>query len=505
MLNSCKKELKNKEEEVVINYSTSLPTLEKNVAAPNGVLHFKNKESLGQFMEKLRNGASPDAGSLPYNFKPLRNFLDAFKVKHPNDKDVNRGTCSFEKEQFFYDLAKYVVEDEEVEYILNDDLQVMVGDKFYQMTRIGLLVIDTPRLQRFAELYGLNEDDLYYNKNFKKFNGETLQNTTEKENTYSVESGIVRIQPIYLEQAPFFDDGPGGAGSGSGNGGANLPDPNYGGVYTEGSELIPPAEVMDTYTAGTDFDLDVSRRVGDRRFKFQVYNHNLLYLGIYKTVGIKGKLQRERNAWFITWWGESYADEIIIGVENMDLRTSNVFPSPQNYNTLPRPSFAGIGKYTLGNFDFDVVNVDVNLSANFFGRTYSLTNKTMNTLISGQLNDYRGGQFDNLFTSTVKDIAESFDAGFKQRYANYAMNVQTIDNANKLKFAIGYVRKPQGYSNINRWTFDWNTGATVLIDPQTGSVISGSPKTYSYEMKHGSFFGKARLGGYWWKYRIVVQ
>ena len=498
-LYSCKKDLTTKSE--ILNTDISLPTLEKNVAAPNGVLHFKNKESLGAFMEKLRNGATPESGSLPVGFASLRQHLDDFEKRHPKTtSDITLDDDNSLEEQYFYDLDKYIVEDEEVEFILNEDLQVMVGDKFYQMTRIGLLVVNNDKLQEFASLYELNEDDLYYNKNFTSFMGETLLTSDAKTETFKIIDGITRIKETAIYLMPFIDDDAGSGGSGGGSGGGGV-DNGYPGGFPEGSVLLPPPEAMDTYTTGTgnDFDLEVHKNFNDRRFKFQAYNHNLLWLNVYKTVGIKGKLQRARQWLWVSWWSASWADEIIVGIENMDLRTKFTWPYPHQYNTLPRPSFNGVSKQTLGNWSFDVVNVDVNLSASFLGYTYNLTTNSLNTLINGQLNDFKNNQFDNLFTKAVDEIGNSFDPTFKQRYKDYAMNVQTLDNANSLKFACGYVTKPETYSHINRWTFDWNVGLKYT----SNGGLSGN--AYGYDMKHGSFIGKARVGSYWTKFRIIAK
>jgi len=501
---SCKKEL-NSKDETSSNVEIGQAKFVKNIAAPNGVLHFPNKESLRAFMEKIKKGADPEIGSLPTGFISLRDKVNKFKKTHPNyDKDITYDDNTFDEEQYIYDLDKYIVQDEEVEHILNEDLQIMIGDKFYEMTRLGVIEVDTPKLQEFVSLMQTNEQALTYDKLFTAFPNETLLTSDPKSETYQIQDGIVREKekPIYLMQADdgFFDNGSGG---GSGGGGGSS-DPGFGGGYPEGNELLPAPEPMETYTTGTDFDYEVHKRVGNRRFKFQCYNHNYFF-GAYKTIGIKGKLQRLREFWIFSWWGESFADEITVGIENMDLRTTSLYPAPQNFNTLARPNWDGISRYTLGNFDFDVINFKVNLSASFMGYTYNLTTQTINTFANGEFNKYVGGQFDNLFRNAVNDVASSFDPTFIQRYKDYAANVESLDWQNRLQFGVGYIRKHQGYSHINRWVFDWNVGGTVKLNLQTGSVISGSTQTYDYKMKHGSFFGKARLGNYWWKYRIVVS
>jgi hypothetical protein len=65
----------------------------------------------------------------------------------------------------------------------------------------------------------------------------------------------------------------------------------------------------------------------------------------------------------------------------------------------------------------------------------------------------------------------------------------------------GYTEKKQAYSHINNWIMDYNGGVTVKIGQSTS--ISGN--SYGYTMKAGSFFGKARIGGDWYKIRLVVK
>lgn len=350
--------------------------------------------------------------------------------------------------------------------------------------------VDLNKLDEFIALYNAKEHDLLFNKDFNSFVGEIVVSDNDERTTYLVQDGIERImdKKSNLTETSFFDFGEQNAYSSSDDNGT-----------PEGSSLVNPNEQMPTFTVGGDFNKTVHQRIGDRRFVFKTYKNN--YLGFYRSIGIEGKFQRLRSAWFVSWWGQSFASEMTVGCDNMNLSTSHVFPTPQNYNTLARPSFKGVSKYIIGNHNFDIVGIDINLSAGIFGQTYTLKTDNINTLISNKLNSVIGNVFDDKFAKVVDDIANSFDPGFKTRHANHAMNVARIADQNRLTFNNGYVTKDMGYTDKNEWWFDKNAGIFLGVGGD-GKVVIG-PNTYSYDMKSGSFFGKARLGTTYWKYRIV--
>ncbi|MBC7423439.1 MAG: hypothetical protein H7334_08320 [Ferruginibacter sp.] len=80
--------------------------------------------------------------------------------------------------------------------------------------------------------------------------------------------------------------------------------------------------------------------------------------------------------------------------------------------------------------------------------------------------------------------------------------INTLKDDHKLKWAIGKAKKIQGYSNDNTWRFDWNVGGTIVSQ---GGGVGGYPSKYNYkyDMKGGSFFGRARVGSVWHGIRIV--
>ena len=96
----------------------------------------------------------------------------------------------------------------------------------------------------------------------------------------------------------------------------------------------------------------------------------------------------------------------------------------------------------------------------------------------------------------------SIDPSYSSRYANYTKRINSLDDQYRLKWVIGHSEKPQGYSHENTWRFDWNIGGSYS---ENGGVSGGYPAKYdySYDMKGGSFFGRARVGSVWHGIRIV--
>jgi hypothetical protein len=258
-------------------------------------------------------------------------------------------------------------------------------------------------------------------------------------------------------------------------------------IRTMGGPLVQNTEQMDTYTISSGFNEHRSIQIGDQRFMFSCYNESYFF-GIYRRVGMYGKVQREKKFLFWSYWGESFADEIIVGVENMDMETDYLFPTPQQYAGLTRPSFSGIFNVKIGNYATQALGIDFNVQAG--GINFGVDN--LNHFVNSQFNSFLNGQFTNYFNKIVDNVVtNNFDSGFKQRYADYTAMINSLNAGHYFKIAIGNSVKPQGYSNKNEWNFDWN--------------VAIGQSTYKYTMKAGSFYGKARFGGTWLKMRFVVQ
>ncbi len=234
-------------------------------------------------------------------------------------------------------------------------------------------------------------------------------------------------------------------------------------------------------------------------FKTQKIDFSLFGFGFHK-IDIKAKIQKEKRFLWITYWGPSYADEIIVGCDNMSLETDYIFPHPQQFSSIYRPTFEGLADFEIGNWVVHTLNLKVNYSA----LGYTLNNAEIASMINSNFNSVVGNVYNNTFKMIENKFINSIDPSYLTTYANYTTKVNQLKADNRLKWVIGKAEKPEGYTNQNTWTFDWNIGGSW----STGSGPSapgGYPAQYhyKYDMKSGSFFGRARVGGVWHGIRIV--
>lgn len=279
-----------------------------------------------------------------------------------------------------------------------------------------------------------------------------------------------------------------------------------GGPPPDGSCNQPnPSVAYHNHTVDEDFRSRHSVYFGNRRFRFKTQSINLSAgsSGGFRKIGIKGKLQRKKRFLGIAYWGPSYADEIVVGVDNMKLETDYIVPKPQTYNVLPKPQFSKLADYKLGNHLIQVAGITWNVKV----AGYSITQQNLADWGNNLLNSLIGNVYNNIWKYIEDNIMDSIDPGFRTRYAAYTKMVEAINDANKLRWAIGHASKPKCYSHQNTWTFDVNFGFSI----KKNGGVPGPPGTppakinYKYSMKAGAFYGRARVGSAWYGVRVVRQ
>jgi hypothetical protein len=481
LLASCRKTSLDQPE---TQFMIEQPFLRVDNLFPNGVLQFKSKESLKTFYLQLQNNSAEAKNLLPKNFASLRNYFNQF---HNNQTQANTGTTTTNStsnnsnddveevgiEQYLYDMRMSLIGDSCQVDILNQNMQIMVGNDLFQLTRIGTFEVDETAIPQFQTFFSANENNIYYNPNYTSVPNETPLGN----NRFEVFDGVQRtINPYDL----LLDPGDIGSG-GFGGGGTGFTPPNNTG--------LPTNFQYQSHLVTTEFD--ESREIymsPSRRFKFEVFNNNFLGLDIILSVGIRGKLQRERKFLWTKWWGESYADEIVVGCDNMNLLTDYTYPTPARYNNIARPNFAGEYTVDLGNNVVNAIGIDFNLK--LWGQP-AISNDGFSRLINSQVNTLIGNQFTNHFTEISNSLISYIDPTFVSRYANHTKIVNALNEQNKYRFIIGKGERTQGYSHVNVWRFNYNFGTPDA--------------TYSYTMKSGSFFGRCRVGNQWYGIRLIKQ
>ena len=458
----------------------------------NGVLAFENMERFKLYYDSLKNGQRLKT-SFGAGFKSLKSYFaqneQKIKETQPAVSQSSSPSQAFAapistapateywqdvpKDEFIYDVKSSILDDDYMPELLNEDLQVQIGNELFQFTRIGELKVDVAVLPVYKTLLDANATRLYSDPSFTKFPNEVPLGTGK----FQVATGIVRAEGSTNN---ILADRPVPVEPGGGGGGGTTPPPT-----PAPNPPVPSAIVYDNYTVTEKFNKEVTKDMGDnKRFFFQVYKFDYNLFPFFKNIGIEGKCQKRKKFLGVKYWGNTYADEIIVGCDNMYLWTDYVFPYPQQYN-LQRPTFDGLADYKIGNFAFKALGLKINVKA----LGYTLNNTQITNLINGQVNNVIGNQYNNLFKEIENRIIGSIDPSYPVKYANYKKLTTSLDDKNRFEMRFGFTEKPEGYSHKNKWGIDFNVG------------FGGAE--YKYDMKGGSFFGRARLGNNWYAMRIV--
>lgn len=476
------------------------PLVRKDANFPNGVLQFNSNASFKAFYEKTEKDVYY-VNKVTSDFKSLRNHLDIYNSSKSATSSsllgstINNTTSNepleVDSTEFINDMKSFMLPVEDLAGVVNPEMEFIVGDTLYQFTRMGLFKANLLYLSDYIDFFTANKNSIFFDSNYIKVPNETPIINSE----FLVQAGITRTDDasndiLYNRAIEYIDDG-GGCTSGCGGGG--------GGGTGGGS-----TDYYVNSTVGSGFNKEVGIVFNDwakRRLVFKTQKIDIAIAGFgFHKIDIKAKVQREKKFLWITWWGPSYADEIIVGCDNMSLETDYIFPHPQQFSAITRPTFEGLADFDIGNWTVQTFNLKVNLSA--LGQ--SLTNTQITSFLNNQLNSVVGNVYNNAFKAIETNFLNSIDPTYLSTYANYTKKVNSLDNQNRLKWIIGKAEKPQGYSHENTWRFDWNIGGT-WTQGSGGTIPGGYPAQYhyNYDMKSGSFFGRARVGGIWHGIRIV--
>lgn len=475
----------------------------KNAAAPNGVLHFNSKADLERIAERIKNEEVATSNIIPTDFKSLANLLADFKktgkvdnqnmlinyfqkennislstnnssiIKSMNDEQgIEDGTI----DDFITSSYESLVPDDVFQQFLNQDLQIMVGSALYQVTPLGTFEVQLYNIDYFAGWIATNSISIWTNPNYV-IPGETSLGG----GLYQVYNGIVRqdiddLSTIATQNAvpqPVV-----------------IIEPPTAGPNPSGPEIPMSLVIANNKGEGTG----IAGIPGNRRFKFQSYNNGYI---IWKSVGIRGKVQRLRRVLWMSYWGQSFADELIVGVDNLDLSTDYFIPTPQSMAAMQMafPKFKGFKKFKLGNYIADYMAFALG-EGGLFLPPFRIPQESISKFFSGNLNTALTNGVNNIMKDIVPAMIDQYvDPTYKDRYKNepvYFTSYKRITDQTKLRLTAAQVYKKQGYSDNNNWRLDWNI------------MISNSGEgPYSYDIKSGNFIGKARVGNNWFGIRVV--
>jgi hypothetical protein len=375
-------------------------------------------------------------------------------------------------QDYYYSQYSNLVPDDLLPEVLNDQLQIFIADNLYQITRAGVFEVEETQIDNYSSWYNTNSTNIWETPEYIPQNEIQLDN-----DTYQVSEGITRTllsvddiiensstpsQPILLQ-------------------------PPHTGINPSAGSNIP----MQLVTVGENFKGKgiIGGISNNRRFIFEAYNINYVF---WSSVGIEAKLQRLRRFLWASYYGESFADELIVGADNMDLETTYFFPTPEYMAMMQmaNPQFNGLVNLKLGNFIAQAWNFSFSVNTRLYSNNF--TSADLSSFLNGQLNQYINGKVDPIAERIKNGFVNWADPSFQTRVRNEAMQIRNVKNQSLLRFTIINGYKTQGYSNKNNWRFDWNV------------MFSTSGQTaYTYNMKAGNFIGKARVGNDWYGIRIV--
>ncbi len=489
-LTSCKKEFNND----FGNNSNSTKqnvSLVKNDIFPNGILKFSNKESLSSYLEEVKvlkeNSIS--------EFRSFKNELDSFKNIHSTSivsstrkksnsmdiVDVN----SVDEMEYIYDLNQYALPAEEFQYIVNSNLQVMVGDNLYQFTRLGMFEVNQASYDNFQNMVVDNLDVINTNPNYTSIPTEVSIGN----NSYFVSDGIIRYASVgedILTQENNIE---------------NV-------LVTSSPVTIQNQNNVETHSIkanlgvmmGKHFSLYI-QDFAKRRLVFGVKNIkiNTPFFG-FNQPSIGSKVQREKSFLGIKYWGPSYADELIVGCDNMSVEAEAVFPYPDNFSYFNKPKVEEIfSDYKLGGKLISLIGLTVNVNV----LNYTLNQTHIANFIDNKFNEVVDNQYRNIFKSIENSFLNAIDPTYINRFANHTKRITFLNSQHKLNWIYGEVENAKGYAHSHTWVLDYNVGASYKINGGTGGT--NLSYYYPYKINKGSFYGKARFGDTWKMIRIIIE
>lgn len=503
---SCNKKLDYLQNES-FKSSSSLPTIFVDKHFPTGVLKFESKESFKLFYENLRKDPQYVRKALP-SFQSFRKDVENFYIKqqlaanstsNPATKQVSTMNVppeSVGQEEYIYDLKDEALPVDNLGEVVNPDLNIIVGGNLYQFTRIGEFEVELDNIDNYVSFIGQNQASINFDPSYISVPGEVVIS----DNLYQVQDGIIRNangigedilntnKAIYLPEpvGGFFDPG---MDSGGAPGVNQVPD-YY--CTTYGNASFKQKD----NTFAVDFD---SPR---RRLELKTHNYALDILIFYfHEIDIKAKLQREKQFLWFTYWGTSFADELVTGFDNLKLETDYIFPHPVEFSQLNKPTFGGLADFQIGDQVLKTVHLDVNLNA----LGYCLNNSEIANFIDGKVNSLAGTVYNDLFKIMENKVLNSIDPTYINHFAENTKVINRIDDLNTLKWQLGKGERKQGYSHENTWVFDWNIGLKFTENGGVSGSFQSSDANYSYNSITGSFFARCRVGTNWHGIRMIVN
>lgn len=516
------------------------PALPTPTATNHGFLRFSSSESLKSAVKELANSKdkSGKLEALRYaagvttigEFHSLSQVKEGSKnilpVKVTKATVAARGTASDPVEGF-----DELVPDASFATVLNEDLQVQVGDKFIQITPEGTYYTDALNNEALAIMLADTSADLSDHSEEVKI-GDYLYRVDEDVYRYDTYGEAAsRLLPI---DSPDYDPGDptgggptGGTPTGTGGtptGGnpppfplttcgiiqpsSNLPTALPSGAYCSfpsygyGSHTVVGGILQGIFGANSDRTENFN---SDHRVKVKLYNFNYF---VYSSIGLKVKFQKK--GWTGIWDARD-TEKLVIGWDALVFETPQVYSAPVPYNV---PSFPGskVGQ-VIGNETFKFINFDVvantlsQLDQTILGRDIYNANK-----VEGLLKNAVNNKLSDI-TKDVWTYAEGQLAPNQIAFRNSVTKGFRMIYPDKFVLALSRWEKTRDNDQEIDCLLDFNTcrltySGNIAGDFNFARDIVGptySNKSYSYTLKKASVYGAAKYNGQWKGVRIIQE
>lgn len=495
----------------------------------NGKLKFDSPESL---QKSIDNQKIEPKSKAEETYERL--YKEGFRSHKPmvsnQNKALLRKLANERKQKIKSGRTDLLVEDNLIgdsffAAVINEDREVIVGDKIYKYTPKGLFfskIEDSSKMRNVAN----RKND--YSKQSKRM--EICELRISEGGISEVEPGvnqyITRLEPEFDSCGGGSGGGSGGSGSsGSGSGSSsNNNDPRYSDIAL--NNLI---QGLDTCNGGEENWFQnifgqynyCHKYFSDDEFRFELDYWNQEWL-IYASVGVEAETHEE--GWF--WWNNIDSDEIILGINNVHLVYELPVPNIQyehNFvqNTLngfqSTPLFMHDGRFMIetNNSIYEPVSVRVlnNTKLPFF----DIKGENVLNIYLGKYFGYDVGleNYDIFNESNIRQIYQmgiDFLRSQASTNKNFVATIQRNDNTIDVLY---FDEKKREYNTDEvRKVFDedWSVvvGANSSDNGENWSIdyqatLNSLDYLGDYKYMSLDIYGLARRGNEWRGLRLILE
>lgn len=150
------------------------PFIRKDANFPNGVLQFNSTASIKLFYENAEK--DPEyVNKVTGGFKTFKAYMNEYNLSKyfsasslassPSSK-TDKNLLTVDSTEFVNDMKILMLPIDDIANLVNNDMEVIVADTFYQFTRIGLFKVNLLNLSEYLSFYNKNKSSILFDKDF---------------------------------------------------------------------------------------------------------------------------------------------------------------------------------------------------------------------------------------------------------------------------------------------------------------------------------------------------